>query len=819
MPLKLCLLLLIHQFAVLVRANAQEDLEELTTFTMCQAGLTSTAAEYAIARRNLVQHDRSLYARWTMHLMECHAQAALRATQNAETAWSDSLNVYAQFIDASPDNPRLPWLHWQRARCLLLRAQQDLASYRAAPANQQPRESALQLIRELLSSLEALQDDIAQRQPLAARQGVGVGEQAPAEQLHQLSVDGTLMQCEGLLVRSRLYPTNSQDRIAAATDVDTLASDLLRRTGAEWPSRDQLRVAQASARLELGQDVEALQQLQQIALNSNHRLARIRAATTAVETLLATNQTSRARALLAVLQADAAGPELELATMQIELTELMNQTAEQKSASLSRLIAAARQLGERYGEYWRRRGEALLTGSSVAQGVAASPDVALELLVVEVRQLLAAGNDQDAIDRLLRFSAQEGVTGRGFNAVKAASQAAALQQRRGDWLAAAETVRRTSIQFSGEPNAAQAHLQAVLAISQVLKSDIGNSELQNIYATLLVEHLQNFPDASTAAEIERWLSDWLGNRQAYGQLAEAYLSRAVATQDTRVFEQSMLAWLGAVLNVVDPAERSLHLSKIDPDTLELKPSETHERILQVVRIAADLLLNWHTADEVAKRLRLLVPPEPPDSTQPLGQLIMACHQLTATGQYQNQASFEISKQDWRPDLLPANLRHAIARALVDAIDESTAVSHAALAKELQLTSQWSGALRQSASLLNQAAGYRILAWLESPSEGLAGLEALCNQASREGGWLQLQLANALADSGANRLEDSDRIAKVLVANSPAGSELQFAARWRIMKNHLLAGRVTAAQQAAQLALAVQVVSPKWRDRFASLLPE
>jgi hypothetical protein len=239
-------------------------------------------------------------------------------------------------------------------------------------------------------------------------------------------------------------------------------------------------------------------------------------------------------------------------------------------------------------------------------------------------------------------------------------------------------------------------LQAVLAISQVLKSDIGNSELQNIYATLLVEHLQNFPDASTAAEIERWLSDWLGNRQAYGQLAEAYLSRAVATQDTRVFEQSMLAWLGAVLNVVDPAERSLHLSKIDPDTLELKPSETHERILQVVRIAADLLLNWHTADEVAKRLRLLVPPEPPDSTQPLGQLIMACHQLTATGQYQNQASFEISKQDWRPDLLPANLRHAIARALVDAIDESTAVSHAALAKELQLTSQWSESLRQSA---------------------------------------------------------------------------------------------------------------------------
>jgi hypothetical protein len=102
---------------------------------------------------------------------------------------------------------------------------------------------------------------------------------------------------------------------------------------------------------------------------------------------------------------------------------------------------------------------------------------------------------------------------------------------------------------------------------------------------------------------------------------------------------------------------------------------------------------------------------------------------------------------------------------------------------------------------------------------LAGLEALCSQASREGGWLQLQLANALADSGANRLEDSDRIAKVLVANSPAGSELQFAARWRIMKNHLLAGRVTAAQQAAQLALAVQVVSPKWRDRFASLLPE
>ena len=140
-----------------------------------------------------------------------------------------------------------------------------------------------------------------------------------------------------------------------------------------------------------------------------------------------------------------------------------------------------------------------------------------------------------------------------------------------------------------------------------------------------------------------------------------------------------------------------------------------------------------------------------------------------------------------------------------------------MAKQLKLDSEWSELLIKHPSPLAQAAGYRILAWLEDPVVALEGLTVLAQQTTRAGGELQLQLANALADSGPNRLDDSSQIAKLVAANSPAGSALNLAARWRLLKNLQHAGQLTEAQQAAKLLLATQPMpSVIWKSRFEKL---
>ena len=136
-------------------------------------------------------------------------------------------------------------------------AQSEMAQYLAAPANVEPREKALVTIRDILTELEKLEDDLAQRQPLAARGGSQGDKQAPSQQLAALAVDAGLLRCEALLLRTRLYPRGSEDRIASATEVDRQATAILQRTEPDWASRPQLQVAAATARLDLGQSEES----------------------------------------------------------------------------------------------------------------------------------------------------------------------------------------------------------------------------------------------------------------------------------------------------------------------------------------------------------------------------------------------------------------------------------------------------------------------------------------------------------------------------------------------------------------------------------
>jgi len=822
---------------VAVPARSQEDAEDRVIQAMAQAGLSTAAIEYVQARLQLVAEDASLRARWTMRWMECHAQAALQSRSQASTHWGACQQILAEAAKLDPQDPRLPWLRWQHARCELLRAQADVALYLAAPASALPRTQALETVRKLLSDLDELELELKRIQPLAARQGLQAGSYAPAEQLAKLTVDVGLLRCEAWLVRARLYDRGSADRIASATEIDRQVSAIMARTEPDWPSRSQLQVAQAAARLELGQPATALRELEDLAASAAQQPARIRAATIAIEAISA--QVSRAEAaqsgvsgwlsrgatLLELLQRHEAGPESQLAAIQLALAEVQHQSGTVQQAALTSLLTQTQQLGDSYGDYWRSRAEALLVGSAgslsdslTAPGNSNSADatnIAVELLVVEVRQLLAADRTDQAIAQLLKFRDNQAATGAGAVALRVASQAAALLERQQAWLPATDALLEICYKFSTAPEAAPAHRQAIYYLSQALRSNASDAALRERYEKLLLSQFEIWPDAQATDEVATWLSNWLLAAGRETELAQWTFQRAVATTDKTVTQRVLLSWLGHVATIEDELVVAAQLSNLVAARQAGKLEQIKPQA-ELVELAAENICRWPTADQHQSqgqrlsRLQL-------QAASPWKELKQAISWLSLLRGPQELQAVPEELLSWEPEQLPEQVREGLARAAIDAIDQRPTHEHALWAKSMKLDVQWQRLLQESPRRRSQAAGFRLLAWHGDLSAALEGLTQLTAQAGRTGGVLQLELANALVDSGPNRWEDSTRIVQAVVANSPAGSELYWAARWRLYRNQLLMGQAEAARRSAQLLLATQPPqSELWKSRMEQI---
>ncbi len=822
-PRTLCMSGVALSLTVLGPAFAQSDAEDLTIRAMCDVGLTASAVNYVTARRALVAEDPSMASKWTMRLMECHAFAALHSQAEAGRHWDQCVAIRDGFMLQEPQSPRIPWIQWQLCRCDLLRAQSELAAYLAAPARTTARDNALEIVRRILSQVEELEADLKQRQPLAAREGLSGGKQAPAAQLAKLSVDAGLMRCEALLIRMRLYATGSADRIASATDVNQQALEILQRTEADWLSRSQLLVAQATANLELGQSSAALQQLEQLASQANNAQAKMRAASVVIEYLASRRESkpslSRGYAMLPILQQWGSGPEHELAQIQLAVASLDSLTAAVKEQALEQVIARSKRIGARFGDYWRSRAEAILVNSS-GGATSTNTDVAADLLIAEVRQLIASGDEAQAIERLLKFRDDEAAAERGISALKVASQAAALWQRQQSWLSAADCLVPVTHKFADLPEAAEVHKQAILYVTEALRS--GDAAAVERYEELLKQQLLRWPDSPASAQPSQWLLSWMSKGQRHAEWADVCLHRAAAAREPEVVRHALLMWLGATLLIEEPDSLKQTMEALHA-LIQDKQLAHGQPMAALVQLSVQSATSWPSEAERIEQQKLLSQLEPQLQSEDAAQLVGALRVLDTvrtSGQHRHLDSLPL--QNWEPEVLPPQIREGLARELIEAIDESPWEIHAEWAKRLKLTGSWQEMLSGCSSPRSRAAALRIAAWTGDVSQALDALQELAEKAARNGGWLQLELANALADSGPNRLEDSNRVAKLLVANTQAGSELHWAARWRWCKNLQLAGKTQEAQQAARLVLASQLPTSQlnqanvWQLRFERL---
>jgi hypothetical protein len=804
-----------------------QDAEDRTLAAMSQRGLAESAVLYATSQLKN-SSDPSLQAKWTMRLMECHAMAALHSSSRAGEAnatvdehWSAPDKLYNQMLEAQPENSRLPWLAWQNARCELLHAQSILASYLAVPADTNLREAALGRVREAMTKSESLLDDIQRRQPLAARQGRQGGSEAPAEQLAKLSIDTALLQCDAFLVRAKLYEAGSSDRVAAATEVDKRAAEVFARSGEDWAAREQLIAARAVAQMELGKGEQALKVLEGLARESTNPHTRIRAAVIAIEHLASQGATSRAQPLLAYLERAGAGAELALARLQLGLAEIpLNVEAKQRA--LNQLVNDAKEIGRLHGEYWRNRAESLLVGS-VSSSSVENTALAIDLMLVEVRQLLANNDTSGAIQKLLLFRNNEAAAKHGENAIQLASKAWALLGKDSHWTEAIAALEPTLLQFPTAAGAAESHLFVISANEQILRADVGNEELGRAYAAALKRQLELWPDAIVSDEVESMLARWLIGQGKRAEFISALQSRLLACKDVEVARRSIIQWLEQVLQLPDWPERRVMTESLQAGIPQLKAPEVASTV-KIVKLVAEVFSDWpnrEAALAMQQELSVLQRQSNAESTSISAveldrQLIIATELLQAI-RLQKIESLPNLSAAWKPELLTSVLRRGLTQAWVEAIDESELAKHRVWIDGLKVDEAWIASLKDSPIRLEQAFAFRFLVWTTDASEGLSGLEKLSSENLRDGR-IRLQFSQALVASGLNRLPESSKIAMQIAANSAPASELNLAARWRLVRNDILGGNQESAAKSASIAIATMPEEETiWKQRFQTAI--
>lgn len=790
-------------------AQAQTAIDDETLAEMFRHDLVASAERYVqanLARDILEPSQRAL---WTKRLLECKAQAALRGVDAA--LWQECEDQYQAFAAAQPNNSRLPWISWQYARCLLLQSQANLARHVAAPANQQPRQEALQLVRDIVRLTDELDDDIKRRQPLAARQGVSGGSEAPAEQLDQLRVESGLLRCEALIVRAKLYPKDSRDRIAASTEVEQQASDILKTTSKSWASRGPLLIAQATALLELGQRPRGLQILAKI-LQDHGRGSRLsqQAAVVAIDELAISGESSRATQLLNFI--DASTVEFRLAELQIALAEARRLSGDQRQQELGRLVGLAKGIGQDFGSYWRNRAEALLLAEGSTVGEGGTDTGNLDVMLAEVRQLLAGDNETEAVSKLLEFRDNAVAAGRADSALQLAKLASTLLgNRQGNWAAAADALEEVCRAFPSAADAAETHARAVTARAEQLRKSPDDSQAASDYEETLIRQLTNWPDAAITQESQQWLRKWLQSKDRLPDLLTALSLQARNCQDAEIGFQVLQQWLAVFASFEKPELRADAITELSR-LVDASEFEVGAENAKVILAAAKLLKVWPVGEqsrELDSQLNAL-------SRQPAAESasLLAALQLLMDTRQKNLNRAQSKAHTISPEAWSLETQRLIIAAMVEALAEVPIQNRARWLRTV-VDSEWLESLASSQQPRQQAAAHRLAVWQGNVTDALAKLTKLVKDNPRDG-WLLLELGATLADTGQNRLGDSTKLVRRVAATSRPGSELYLAARWQWVKNLLSAGETEKAAQTAKLVLASPIALPVYEQRFESV---
>jgi hypothetical protein len=484
--------------------------------------------------------DSNAQAQWLMLLMHAKAAESLGMIEwNSGVKPLQDAIEQLQGLDPKPSavgepTYRKPWVHWKLLWCRRLLNEHALAAYLAVPGRQALQEWLLQSIRIGLDGIDALEQSVAKMQPdkpLLSRADRQRRDQTrpneiTASEILDLRGELELLRADLLYQRSQCYASNSDEQIAAATQMLSSIDRASGRLPASWAHRPLLTLARAEAELQLGRHGAVLENLQElwVALatdpNPQAQAWRIRTAALAVRSASRTQDWGGAEAWMARAGGWQQAPELALEHLGILVQRDIDSVAPEN------ILALREQIADRFGRYWQQRVDAMLvsnprfeTGRSLETGRSPKTETSmasLELFRIQARQAIAANEFQTAIEKLQQGESAASKLDASQEAFQFAMQIAALLERTGETSAAADEFYRAAISYPESPKASSAGLMSAWLIRKSDSNLDPEAKLlqEKIFLQRLRETALSWPESQPAQKASEMLDvQWLTSGQ------------------------------------------------------------------------------------------------------------------------------------------------------------------------------------------------------------------------------------------------------------------------------------------------------------------
>jgi hypothetical protein len=510
--------------------------------SLIQSGLHELALQYVESRLgNREESNAQLSnadAQWLM--LRAEIRAAIVSSEISQQFYSPAplsatlVEIRNQLMSV-PEDPRTPWLEWKALWCRWFVLRNATSLHMAAPTRTTLREWCLSELRDAIDKTDRLIDSVKSIPTKDLPQTKPDG--LDASQVTALLADSFLLKCDFISLRATSYPAESDDRIAAGTQMQSTLDEAELRIARDWSDRDKLLIARAKSQIFLNLPKKSIEIIDGLLMAGklNRRELMLPAAAIAAESYRMLSNISLSEEWLQRAGGWRSNPGLAIE----HFTNLLASPEDDEITKdqLEQALATKKEISTLFGRYWESRADAIMLSRQPkgTSNTTKTADLSLELVRTEVRQLLLAKRPLDAIDKMAQAEFALAERNATSDALVLAMQSAAIWGLQKDYLNAANEFHRAAMSYPKESQSAEAALNAVAMLREQLKalsdstSDPENKEEVAQVLSLRKQYLRDicnmWPSSSQADTAISELELTLIADSKLAEIADLWLSR------------------------------------------------------------------------------------------------------------------------------------------------------------------------------------------------------------------------------------------------------------------------------------------------------
>ncbi|MBM3964059.1 MAG: hypothetical protein FJ308_03190 [Planctomycetes bacterium] len=813
--------------------------------TLIRQGLAKVATATCNHRLSILSNEpqtknSDAFTQWTMLAM--HADIAAELEDIDWNAYEPKLLTAIELLDARVQSvlgtPREPWVLWKKEWCRRYLQQRALAAFLAVPGRESIRDWILTSIRQTLDATESLERVSQKLQPTKGP-AKGSSPNITASQILDLRGDLELLKADLLYQRSQCYPPKSDDRLAAAAEMLSSIDRALQRISGTWSHLPLLRIARATAQLQMGQPAEAQKYLQSLwselerddSPDPESPQWKQGIASLAARAARESSQWELAQDWIVQGGGWFASPEMALE--HFALTVAKNEPSNAAAA-----LDIKRDIAQRFGPYWEQRADAILVASPNHISDNNTPNTtppnhpsnsttmaSLEIFRIQVRQLLAAKKWREAIEKLQQAELAASQKSLDAEAFAFASQIAATFAANGETSQAADEFYRAAVSYPDASKApATALMSAWLIRNPPQKSTDGNSEdldaaaLQRAtYRERLIDTARRWPTSEPALQASDWLERELLNGDDWNHLLDFWTDHVKTSIN---FEKQSPEQIAHTIHRLLFASTLLHDDWLEPPSKDRDQSEQHfTRFTQAIVQQAPAF----DRSSITSWLDALAPTpvwQSPSNGSAISTQLPTW--IARSLPHTSPSSLPLPEKDplgrvsslWYACesnsqtllIAPESTRLTIAKELGNHLEQLT--------EELAREPQYPFGRQTRARIDRSIAFYDALAQshVANDASGIRTLESKRDENKKSLWWIYHSARTM--QSFAEHRQNAIGLYRQMASGVPAGSQPWIEARARTVQTLRAIGKDTEADQLRDLVLATYpAAGTPWRDRF------